>query len=168
MRTAFLIVALGLLAPEATAHPIHTSIAEADYNRSTKKLEVAVRVFADDFEAALSAISAKKISLERTPVAELDALAQRYLRERFVVTPAGGRQPAALNWIGRDLNDASNEVWLYFELALPGGVDGSRVRHGLLTELFSDQLNSVRLRDGARQTTLVFPPGVSERVPELR
>lgn len=159
---------LGLLAPAATAHPIHTSIAEADYNRSTKKLEVAARVFADDFEAALSAISAKKISLERTPAAEVDALTQRYLRERFAVVPAGGDRPAALTWIGRELKDASNEVWLYFELALPGGVDGMRVRHALLTELFSDQLNSVRLRDGPRQTTLVFPPGVRERVPAFR
>ena len=168
MRPPLLIAALGLLASAATAHPIHTSIAEADYNRATQRLEVAVRVFADDFEAALGAAIGKKISLERTPASEFDALAQRYLRERFAVVPAGGSQPADLTWIGRELKDASNEVWLYFELALPGGVDGARVRHGLLTERFSDQLNSVRLRDGARQTTLVFPPGVSERVPELR
>ncbi len=163
MRTSLVALVLGLLVPAAIAHPVHTSIADADYNRATKKLEVAVRVFADDFEAALSAVSGKKISLERTPPAEFDALALRYLRERFTVIPTGSNQPVSLTWVGRELKDAANVVWLYFEVPLPGGIEGARLRHALLGEVFPDQLNSVRVRAGTRQVTLLFPPGQAER-----
>src|SRR5687768_4902575 len=74
----------------ALAHPIHRSIAEADYNRTTQTLEVALRVFADDFEDALSAQAKKKISLEKTPAAELEALTHAYIAQRFVVKTADG------------------------------------------------------------------------------
>lgn len=161
-RLPLILIAGLALATAAAAHPIHTSFAEADYNRVTQRLEVALRVFADDFETALSLRAGKKISLEKTPAAELDALMQACLAEQFLVRPADGA-PAGFTWVGRELKDAQNELWLYFEFPLPGGAEGSRFRHRVLCELFSDQLNSVRVRDGERQVTLVFLPGEGEK-----
>lgn len=151
-----------LVAP-ALAHPVHTSVAEADYNRATRTLEIAVRVFADDFEAALSARAREKISLEKTPPAQLDALIRTYVTESFTVrTPEG--KPVACRWIGRELKDRANELWLYFEAGLPDGIVGARLRHALLTEQFSDQLNSIRVSDGARTFTLLFFPDRGEKI----
>lgn len=142
-------------AASAFAHPIHSSLAEADYNGGTQKLEVALRVFADDFEAALSARAKKKISLEKTPAAEFDPLARAYLAECFTVTSAD-RVVARHEWIGRAHQDAANELWLFFEVVVPGGIEGATLHHAVLHDLFSDQINTVQVRDGDRRTTLVF------------
>ena len=150
------------LATSASAHPIHRSIAEADYNQKTHTLEVALRVYADDFEAALSGRTKRKISLEKTPAAELDALAHAYVEETFTIKTRDDA-PAALHWIGRKLKDAENELWFYFEVRLPGGVEDAKIRHAVLADQFRDQLNSVLVRDGARKITLVFLPTHTEK-----
>ena len=162
-RGTLLAVALwGALAATAAAHPIHSSVAEADFNRATGKLEVSLRVFADDFETALGDLAGKKISLEKSPPSELDALVRAYLVGHFIVKAPSGAL-ASLRLIGRELKDAADELWLHFELDLPGGVAGIRVDDTVLRERFSDQLNSVRVRDGDRQLTLVFLPGRGEQ-----
>lgn len=150
-------------APWVRAHPLHTSFAEADYRPATNRLEVALRVFADDLEAALSAAAGRRISLTTTPADEFNALVQAYTTRHFTVRPAAGT-PATLQWVGRELKDRDNEVWLYFELALPGGIEGARIRHALLEDSFPSQINTVRVRDGKRQATLVFFPERAEKV----
>ncbi len=154
--------ACSFLATPASAHPIHTSTAEADYNRESQRLEVSLRVFADDFEAALGDLAGKKISLEKTPRPELDALIRAYFIEHFIVKTRDGGL-ASQHLIGRELKDAANELWFYFEIALPAGVDGARIDYTVLRERFPDQLNSVRVRDGPRQATLVFLPKQAEQ-----
>ncbi len=155
------LVGLLLAAGTAWAHPIHTSLAEADYNPKTQKLEIALRVFADDFERTLSGRAERKLTLEHTPSAEFNALAFAYVKEHFTLKLR--RSAVPLTWLGRELKDASNELWLYLEASLPDGVEGVRFRHALLAEAFSDQLNSIRVRDGSRQVTLTFPLGQGER-----
>ncbi len=155
------------LPASALAHPIHRSVAEADYNRTTHMLEVALRVFADDFEAALSARAKKKISLEKTPAEELETLARAYLTEKFTVRTADGHL-ATLRWVGRELKDAENELWFTFEVPLLGGVAGTRVRHAVLADHFRDQLNSVLVRDGPRSVSLVFLPNHGEKTVRFR
>lgn len=146
------------------AHPVHTSLAEADYNRATQKLEIALRVFADDFEEALSLRAKKKITLAHTPAAEFTALTQACLAETFLVRRADGTL-APHNWIGREYKDAANELWLFFEITLPStGLDGLLLRHAVLSTQFSDQLNSVLLRDGPRSVTLAFLPDSGEKL----
>lgn len=168
MHLRLLLVFLALLTsvPAAFAHPIHTSTAEADYNRATKKLEVSLRVFADDFEAALSDLAGQKISLEKTPRSEIDALCRAYLIAHFILKSRDGVL-ASQRLIGRELKDAANELWLYLEIDLADGVDGARIDHSVLRERFSNQLNSLRIRDGNRQQTLVFLPEQPEQTVRL-
>ncbi|MBM3853096.1 MAG: hypothetical protein FJ399_08055 [Verrucomicrobia bacterium] len=163
----FLSATLGLLCAMPVsalrAHPIHTSIAEADYNRTSQKLEVALRVYVDDFEAALSARAKRLVTLEQTPPPEFNSLTRAYLAETFTVRTPDGRV-IAHEWVGREVKAEVNELWLFFEIPLPGGPEGIRLRHGALGEVFPTQINSVRVRDAdGRKTTLVFLPKQSEK-----
>jgi hypothetical protein len=144
------------------AHPGHASFAEAGYNHASGRLEIAVRVSAEDFEAALTRRARHPVSLDRTPAAEFDQLAQAYLAESFTVKARDGTR-APHHWVGRELRDGTDELWLYFEAALPGGVAGARLRHAVLLELNPGQLNSIRVRDGPREVTLVFHPDPGEQ-----
>jgi hypothetical protein len=155
----FAAVAVLLCCPPAGAHPVHTSYAEADYRPASGKLEIAWRLFTDDAEAALSRRAGRTLSLALTPAAELDAALLAYVRAAFVVkTPAG--ETATLTWVGREITDAGQHLWIYFECALTGGPERARLANRGLREVFSDQINSVRVRDHsatpARQATLLF------------
>jgi hypothetical protein len=151
-----------ILAATTAAHPIHRSLAEADYRRESGKLEISFQLFADDFEAELSQLAGKAISLAQSPRTEVSDLVRAYLIEHFIVKTRE-HTLASQRLIGYELKDAANEVWLYLECALPGGVDGVRIAYTALRERFSDQLNSVRVRDGQRQVTLMFLPQQGEQ-----
>ncbi len=162
-RWCFLLLAATCVLPRiAAAHPLHVSHAEADFNRATGKLEIALKVFADDFETKLTARAGHRVSLEKTLKAELDALCLAYLAETFTVKSRDGARQS-LHWVGREIKDSENHLWLYFEVPLPGGADGARIVHAVLSDTFRDQLNSVLVRDGGRAVTLVFFPDRGEK-----
>ena len=164
---ATLLAGLVAAAPPLAAHAIHTSVAEADYNAATRRLEVSLRVFIDDFEAALSVHARRRLALATTPPAEFDAATRAYLTGAFTVrTPDG--QLAPLVWVGREVRDAENELWFHFEVPLPGGIEGCRVHHRALGEQFPTQINSVRVRDGERRVTLVFLARQTEKTVRFR
>ena len=71
------------------AHSLHQSTAEAEYNPTTKKLEVSLTVFINDLELALVRQSEREMRIDKTPDAEFDAQIQAYLAKTFVVTDAG-------------------------------------------------------------------------------
>jgi len=135
--TCFL--ALGLLSlaltPLASAHPIRTSYAEADYRPETKKLEIALRVYPDDLEAALTAHAGQPISVARTPPPAFDVALLAYLRATFLLRAADGTAPT-LHLAGRELKDNDQHLWIYFECNLPGGLAGTRLSHRVLRDAF--------------------------------
>lgn len=163
-RALLSIVALAacLSAPRALAHPVHASSAQADYNRATQRLEIALRLVAEDLLAALNAARERPLSFEKTPPAELDAALRAYAVEKFAVADSAGAA-VALEWIGREFEPAAPDrpadeqtLWIYLEAALPHGVEGARLQHALLHEIFPRQQNTIRVRDGRRETTLAF------------
>ncbi len=149
------------------AHPIHTSVAEADYNASNGNLEVALRVFIDDFEAAVSVHARRRVSLERSPAAEFDEAARAYFAEKFMVKTREGKV-APHRWVGREAKADANELWFYLEIPLPDGVEGARLHHNALGEQFPNQINSIRVRDAGRQVTLMFLPRQTEKTVRFR
>ena len=158
-RLALLILSSVLCLPSSvSAHPIKTGYAEADYRRDPARLEIAIRLFTDDVETALTQRARKKITFTKTPAAEIDALLLAAVRAAFIVkSPDGTKQ--TLTWVGREFKDGDQHLWLYVECPLPGGVAGARINHRLLRDTFSDQLNSVIVRDAgppSRQVTLLF------------
>jgi len=154
-------------ATPALAHPIHTSYAEADYRPESQKLEIALRLFTDDAEAALSGRAGRKISFDSTPAAELDALVFTYVRTLFTVKTRDGAVQA-LTWVGREFKDHEGHLWIYLQCPLPGGAAGARIRDRVLRDTFADQLNSVRMRDHSakpvRQVTLLFTSDAEQSV----
>jgi Domain of unknown function (DUF6702) len=148
---------LSALAVPVRAHPFHGSIAEAEYRRDKQLLEVAMRVHPDDLEAVLSRRAGRRIDLEKA--AEADDLARRYLMERFQVrSPAG--HGAELNWVGKEVT--AKWAWLYFEVPLPDGLSGCRVRNEILMDVVADQVNTMNFQVGERRETLRFTRTASE------
>lgn len=149
----FVVLLILTLAPNASAHPIRSSFAEADYRPETKKLEVALRVFPDDLETALSAHAGRPISLARTAPPAFDLALLAYLRATFLLRAADHTAPV-LHLVGRELKDHDPHLWIYFECQIPGDLTGVRLSHRVLRDAFPEQLNALRV--GQKGQTLLF------------
>ncbi|WP_395735697.1 DUF6702 family protein [Prosthecobacter sp.] len=149
------------------AHAVHTSSAEAEYNAETKRLEISLTVFLSDLETALVRQSEREMKIDKTPAGEFDAQIQAYLAKTFVVTDAAGKV-AKMRWVGREMDEASAKsgdpaVVLFFEVEMPGGVEGALLKCAVFAELFKDQVTLVHLRDGAQKEEMEFKSGDSAK-----
>jgi len=65
-RLAFALLTVISLAPLACAHPYHVSVAEIERDVETDRLEVALKVWPEDLEKALTAQEGESVNLDRT------------------------------------------------------------------------------------------------------
>lgn len=144
-------------------HTFHASLAQIEFNAGAGTAEIAIRLFTDDLESALSKRSGRRIRMDVTPSAEELTLA--YVREVFEVVGADG-QPRALSWVGAEAT--VNTVWVYLEAKMPGGLAGARVVNRIFFELFDDQVNTVNVRQGEERASLVFEQGTDGEIVEWK
>lgn len=161
MKNYHVLFGLGLLAVLAIttplqAHPFHATYAEVDWNETGKVLEVALRVQPEDLERILSLRAKRRIDIEKTK--GVDKLIHKYLTEVFVVEQKGAEQKSVnmptLRWVGKEVS--AKEAWLYFEVPRPAGVKDLKMLNQIFFEILSDQVNTVRFRQGKKRITLRF------------
>jgi hypothetical protein len=159
LATAFTLAALALHAPTAEAHKFHTSFAEVNHNAEAGTLEVTLRTFPDDLEAAVRRRAPAMPSAAKDQKKEFEERVAAYVAETFQLKTAGG-DPVKISWIGIDAGVDS--AWLYFEARLPAGADGLQLRSQFLFDLFDDQINLVNLKSNGKRTALRFERGKAD------
>ena len=147
-------------AKEATApalpHPLFISVTEITHNATDKNLEVACKLFTDDFEKTLAAITHKKVDLS-SPAnkAETDKEVMEYLRKRLVITLDG--KPVNLEFVGFEKeNDA---IWSYFQAPAPIAPKKIEIKNNILYEAYDKQINLMHVSVGGnrKSTRLNYP-----------
>jgi hypothetical protein len=128
------------------AHPMHTTVTEITYDRPTRAAAIRVRVFADDFTAAVAAQEG----------ASGDSAVSLYVRRSFVLTGRSG-QALPIHWDGAERE--GDVVLLRLRVGVPDGLSGTKVLSTLLCERFEDQVNVVRASYDGRASTLLFTRG---------
>jgi hypothetical protein len=141
-------VAALLLAAAIGAHPLHTTLAEVTIDRAHATLRVVVRVFADDFGTAVNAAKS---------TATFDARAAAYVGRAITVVDAKKEHVATHDCGTRKQGDL---LWLCAEATLTGDqLRHLTLRDQMLSELFADQVNVVRVTDGAVTRSMLFTRG---------
>ena len=135
------------------AHKYHFSFTQLEYNAKEKTVEITLRVFADDLEAALSKQSGKPIKLDHQEAAPIIA---EYVRAKLELKGRAGRL-RKLTWIG--IEPKVDVALLYLEAKLPEGLAGAQLRQGVFFELFQDQVNQVVVKASNNQARLDFKAG---------
>jgi hypothetical protein len=155
LMLAVVLAAVSLLAVTASparveAHPLHTTMTDLSYDPATRALNVIIRVFADDFSAAVMPGVPRRAEI----VVPADSAILRYVTMRFGVTGPGSRVP--MRWCGR--RREGKVLFLCLHGTVPGTLAGASLRNGLLTEMFADQVNVVQISYDGRRRTLLFTP----------
>jgi len=148
-----------LLGNIAAAHPCHSSIAEAEWNAKTGRLEIALQVNPVDLEQALRRLADRPIDLDKS--AGIDRLIQKYLARSFFAREPDGKQ-AKLIWVGHEVD--VKDAWLYFEVPLKKGPENVTFGLAFFLELLPDQANTINFRVGKLRKSLTFTADQLEAV----
>jgi hypothetical protein len=143
------LLALGLVT--GRVHPMHTAVAELVQEDPRGPVTISLRVFADDFQAAVP---------PSPDAAAADSAMSRYLRGSFALADRTGR-PVRLAWAGAER--AGDVIVLRLQGEVPGGLAGARVTGLMLCDRFEDQVNIVRAVYGSRTATLLFTRGEASK-----
>ncbi|MFD2245960.1 DUF6702 family protein [Pontibacter ruber] len=151
-KSIILVLALSLTSLFVSAHDYHTSITDVSYNPRTKSLEVAVKVFTDDLEDALSRRNKRKITYSKS--GEVQRFLADYLQSSLTFEVAQGK-PLKHTFVGAE--EDADVIWAYVEVPLQAtALSQLYVRNAVLTELFSDQMNIVNINYKGKVNSTLF------------
>lgn len=176
LRTVFVwMAALAFLTASVHAHPFHTTSAEMEFNSSSGRYEVSLRVLATDLEEALTRqASAKSGAMHSetlpggrdgsarrpvgrivlTPTADVDEHIVAYLKNAFALTKEDAgpginestRFKPAQGFHWVGKEMENSWVWLYFELDAPPDRSRAALKNTVFLELNAGQINICTLR----------------------
>jgi hypothetical protein len=166
-RLSFLLLLVPLLALTAR-HTYHSSILELRLNPEQKQVELALKVFTDDLENALSKGRPQHLSLQDPRALPL---ADAYVREHLALTLPGtsARQPSlplTVKFIG--MQPEKDAYWLYAKAELPRATTSFLLRNTILLDLFSDQMNIVNAEGNFKKASALFRAGHEQEVISLK
>lgn len=162
LRWLFTVLGLtALFVAEASAsHPYHVTRAEVEYNAQRKTFQVALCVWPEDMEKAVSVLADREVDIDAEPEKSLNSLIKSYVEKKFTFVAVaekdakeidGGEEvtepskPASIRWVGSEVK--IKQAWLYFEVDASSGSDW-RIENQMFLELNEDQLNQLQIRSG--------------------
>jgi len=102
-----------MMAVISVVHPLYISIIEVNHNAKDKELEISVRIFTDDFEAALKKNGAVKIDLTHpADKTAAEKLVSTYILNHLQLKV--DNQILPIHFIGFEQQQES--IWTYFEI----------------------------------------------------
>jgi hypothetical protein len=150
MRPVVIVYGIALLATalapqRASAHPLHSTITELAEDHAQGTVRATIRVFADDFGTAVA----------RTHKSG-DAGSLAYVAAMFGFSDRSGRVLPLRSCGTRRTGDL---LWICVEASSAEGLGVLKVRNGMLSDLFDDQVNVVQGSVGGVRRSLLFTKG---------
>ena len=139
----------------AQAHDYHASITEVKFNPRSQTLEVAVKVFTDDLESALTKRSKSKVQYQAAS-AKVNELVAAYLQASLTFEVTKGKA-LPHRFVGSE--EEADAVWIYLEVPVDSKtLDHIYINNKVLTELFADQMNIVNVTYNGKISSVLQQP----------
>jgi len=113
-----------------------------EYNPDTDRFEVSIKVFTDDFEAALKKATNENLLLsDKAMRKKIDEACLNYLEQNFFFL----KKNKMLRQIFLGYEAGAEETWLYIEIkGAPVGM--LTIKNTVLMEVYKDQVNILHLK----------------------
>lgn len=133
------VIAIGLMSA-ASAHQLHTASTTVLFNERTGNIEVLHRFFLHDAEHAVKQLFDKKADIHQ--LKRTQAQFSAYVFERFGLQTLDGKT-LELSEVGYEVD--GNNFWIYQETPIVDGLQGLRIRHKALHDIWPSQQNLVNV-----------------------
>ncbi len=122
----------------AALHPFFVSVIELNHNAKGRSFETSIKVFNDDFEAALRKFGNTKIDLAKpADKAAVDKLIAKYIAQKLLVKVDG--KTIELHYLGYEQKQES--TWIYLETENIASVKKVEVNCSFLYDFQDKQIN---------------------------
>lgn len=146
MKQLFLIILLSIFTFGFTAseHPIYVSVAEVDYFPKKKEIQVALKIFTDDLEAAIRK-EGKRLNLDTSKEIEnADVYIRKYLDNYFYIK-VNDKQDLTMAYKGKEYVD--DVTWMYFNYTnVPKKIKTLSIKNNVIIKVHPSQLNMTHFR----------------------
>jgi 5'-3' exonuclease len=123
-------------------HPIHVSVTEIEMDEKDKRLEIMMRVFADDLELTFrKSFNQPELDILGMSEKDRDQLIAKYLRDHFNISLDG--KPKTTNYLGHEQEDLA--LIFYIEVAGITKWNTIQIRNDIIMETYDDQSNLVHV-----------------------
>ncbi len=124
-----------------TFHPVHISFTNIEYNQTTKKFEILIKLFVDDFNVILNRKYGKNINLnDNQQLKGSHETINSYINEHFKLTINGkDKAKSQLELNKMEIKELS--IWLYYDFSYKGVCSTFDIYNSLMTDLYQDQTN---------------------------
>jgi len=125
-------------------HPVHISVSNIDFNASQKSFDISIKVFADDFEKAVSNSQIIKSSLgESNQVEYYNEKIKSYINKNFKFILNNKDSYSNKNLILTNHKIEDGAIWLYFTFKVNEKIKSIKIINNLLNDLYPDMTNLV-------------------------
>ncbi|MBL4594497.1 MAG: hypothetical protein JKX68_11885 [Flavobacteriales bacterium] len=147
-------------------HKYYVSITEAEYNSESKTFEISIKFIGHDLEKALDVSGTPELFLG-TPkeIENADEYLMKYINQRFHMVVDG--ESLNYKFIGKEINN-DDFIYCFIEsnkLETPKKVT---IKNTLLTEVFSEQANTVYLTVGKQKINYSLNKGKVSDTHEIK
>ena len=120
-------------------HPIHVSVTNIDLDPDVGKMELSVKIFADDFQdLILHKYSVQLKLMDQELPGEKISSVNRYIGETLKIE-INGKEIEELKFEKSELNEEA--IWLYYSYDHGSRMRKINIRNTLMNEKFDDQTN---------------------------
>jgi len=154
--TATLLVSASTYSTIAHAHQIKAAITTVLFNPRTENIEVMHRFNLHDAEHAVKALFDKHADIMDD--ADTQQQFADYVAHHFAILNAAG-EPLKLADVGFEVE--GKHFWVYQETAEPPVLEGIKIRHDALRDLWPKQVNTLNVEGKGDIKTLTFADSVN-------
>lgn len=148
-----LVLALVPLLAFTTAHKFYVSATDMEYNEEARALQIISYVFVDDLEKLLKTRYSDDLYLLKEGEHEdADKYVERYFRDKLKIEIEG--EDRHFNYIGKEYD--KDQLLVYLEVEDVGSFDQISVENGVLTDLFPEQKNVVKVENKGKIKSLLL------------
>ena len=123
-------------------HPLHVTVTEIEFDEKEKRLEIMMRVFADDLETSLRKhFNQPELDIIKPTGMTVDQMMAEYLKSHFKISLEG--KPQTVKYLGHELE---GEAFIfYIEVSNVKKLKTISVANDVLMEIHNDQSNLVHV-----------------------
>lgn len=136
-----------------TWHKEYYSLTEINYNKNDKALQMSMRLFTNDIDLALKKHFNKPTEIgTENEISDADKLLTLYLNQKFIIEV--NNQIATYNFVGKEFE--KDVTYVYLEILDIKKVKNISVQNSVLTEIFNEQENIVKLHINDTNKSLIL------------